>query len=276
MPHPALASYLLRARYGAQAPAITLAASQVLDQLLGHRSVRHFLPDALPAGTIETLVAAAQSAPSSSNLQTWSVIAVQSQPSRDRLAELTGNQAHIARAPLFLAWLADLSRIARVAGRAQRSADGLHYLDTFLMAVIDAALAAQNAVSAAASLGLGTVYAGALRNRPEEVAELLGTPDGVFPVFGLAVGWPDPVRPAAVKPRLPQQAVLHHERYQTPAAEAQDIAAYDAAMRGFQAGQQMPQQDWSAQALDRLRDAPALKGRARLVEALHAAGFSLR
>ncbi|HEY0200589.1 MAG TPA: nitroreductase family protein [Burkholderiaceae bacterium] len=269
---------LLQSRYGAQAPALALAlaANPVLDSLLGHRSVRHFLPDALPANTIETLVAAAQSAPSSSNLQTWSVIAVQSQASRDRLAELTGNQAHISRAPLFLAWLADLSRIARIAERAQRTAEGLQYLDAFLMAVVDAALAAQNAVAAAASLGLGTVYAGALRNRPEEVAELLGTPAGVFPVFGLVVGRPDPARPAAVKPRLPQQTVLHHERYQPPATELQDIAAYDATLRTFQASQQMPAQDWSTLVLERLRDAPALKGRARLAEALHGAGFTLR
>ena len=51
--------------------------NDVLAQLLAHRSVRAYLPDPLPEGTIETLVAAAQSASTSSNLQPWSVVAVE-------------------------------------------------------------------------------------------------------------------------------------------------------------------------------------------------------
>jgi nitroreductase len=58
------------------------------------------------------------------------------------------------------------------------------------VAVIDAALAAQNAVVAAEALGLGTVSIGALRNRPLDVAAELGLPPRVLPIFGLCVGWP--------------------------------------------------------------------------------------
>lgn len=266
-------SAALRARYGDAAPAIALDASPVLDALLAHRSVRHFLPDPLPPQTLERLVAAAQSAPSSSNLQTWSVVAVQSADSRARLAALTGPQPHLRTAPLVLAWLADLSRIARIAARSGTQAAGLDYLDTFLMAVIDAALAAQNAVLAAESLGLGTVYVGALRNQPEEVARVLGTPAHVFPVFGLVVGHPDPDRPAFVKPRLPQSAVLHHERYQAPADAAAETGGYDAELRRFQAAQGLAPADWSQQVVERLRGPAALKGRHRLFEALLGAGF---
>jgi nitroreductase len=266
--HPALA-----ARYGAAAPAIPLDLNPVLDALLTQRSVRHFVPDALPPHALERLIAAAQSAPSSSNLQTWSVVAVQSQAGRDRLAELTGPQNHLRTAPLVLAFLADLSRIQRIAERSGREAGGLGYLDTFLMAVIDAALAAQNAVLAAQSLGLGTVYLGALRNQPEPVAALLGTPAHVFPVFGLVVGWPDPARPAAVKPRLPQSSVLHLERYRAPADAQAETGGYDAELRRFQAAEGMPTIDWTQQVIDRLRDPAALKGRHRLFEALLGAGL---
>ncbi|MFT4268552.1 MAG: nitroreductase family protein [Xenophilus sp.] len=264
---------LLHARYGRADAAFDLDLNPVLEALLSHRSVRAFLPDALPPNALETLVAAAQSAPSSSNLQTWSVIAVQSQARRERLAALTGPQPHLATAPLVLAWLADLSRIGRIARRGGRTAGGLDYLDTFLMAAIDAALAAQNAVAAAASLGLGSVYVGALRNQPEAVAEVLGTPAHVFPVFGLVVGRPDPARPAAVKPRLPQSSVLHLEQYREPADAAQETGVYDAVLRAFQASQGLPAVDWSTQVLDRLRDPAALKGRHRLYEALRGAGF---
>ena len=266
----------LQARYGAQAAAWPVPHHPVVEHILSHRSVRNFLPDALPPDTVQTVVAAAQSAPSSSNLQTWSVVAVHSQHSRDRLAELAGNQAHIRTAPLILVWLADLSRIARIAQYKDLPADGLPYLDTYLMAVIDAALAAQNAVVAAEALGLGTVYIGALRNQPEAVAQVVRTPAGVFPVFGLVVGHPDPARPAAIKPRLPQASVLHHERYTAPQDLKAEIGDYDAQLRDFQASEGLPEIDWSDLVLQRLRNADALKGRHRLVEALHGAGFALR
>lgn len=267
---------LLHARYGHADARFDLDLNPVLDALLSHRSVRSFLPDALPAQVLQTLVAAAQSAPSSSNLQTWSVIAVQSPERRAQLAALTGPQAHVAQAPLVLAWLADLSRIERIAQRSDQAVDGLDYLDTYLMAVIDAALAAQNAVLAAASLGLGTVYLGALRNQPEQVAEVLGTPAHVFPIFGLVVGHPDPTRPAAVKPRLPQAAVLHLEQYRAPADAQEETAGYDAVLRRFQQSQGLPPADWSAQVLERLRDAQSLKGRHRLYAALQGAGFGFK
>ena len=229
----------LQARYGDEAPALNLPDLAVLDAMLNHRSVRHFLRDPLPANTVETLVAAAQSAPTSSNLQTWSVIAVESQERREALANLVGPQKHLAVAPLVLVWLADLSRIERL-GKAQgRHPVGLNYLDTFLMGVIDAALAAQNAVVAAEAMGLGTVYVGGMRNQPEEVAKVLGTPSNVFPVFGLVVGQPDPARPAQIKPRLPQSAVLHREQYQLPVDTQAEIGNYNSNLRAFMRAQGM-------------------------------------
>lgn len=271
---------LLKARYGAgqDVPAIGVDAfNPVLQTLLSHRSVRAFLPDALPAVTLELLMAAAQSAPSSSNLQVWSAVAVQDAQRKERLAALVGNQKQVGAAPLFLAWLVDLSRLKRSALARDCQLDGLDYLDTFLMGVIDAALAAQNVVNAAESLGLGTVYIGALRNQPEGVAAELGIAPGagVYPVFGLCIGYPDPARRAAVKPRLPQSAVLYRERY-TPAPVEQEIGSYDDTMRAFYAAQGLPVQAWSEHSLARLRSADDLKGRHRLRQALAALGFDLR
>ena len=267
---------VLQARYGDAAPDFHLPALPALDTMLGHRSVRHFLRDALPANTIETLVAAAQSAPTSSNLQTWSVIAVESQERRDALANLVGPQKHLGVAPLVLVWLADLSRIERLGQAQSRHPVGLNYLDTFLMGVIDAALAAQNAVVAAEAMGLGTVYVGAMRNQPETVAQVLGTPKNVFPMFGLVVGHPDPARPADIKPRLPQSAVLHREQYQVPADQEAEIGNYNATLRSFMRAQSMKEMDWSDQVVERLLTPDELKGRHRLYEALRNAGFSYR
>lgn len=268
-----MTDHALHARYGHQAPALSLPDLPALDAMLGHRSVRHFLEQSLPAHTLETLLAAAQSAPSSSNLQVWSVIAVESPERRHQLAQLAGQQKHVSAAPLVLVWLADLSRIERLGCLQDRNPVGLRYMDTFLMAVIDAALAAQNAVVAAEAMGLGTCYIGGMRNQPEKVAEVLGTPSNVFPVFGLVVGCPDPARPADIKPRLPQSAVLHREQYQVPTDVPQEIGDYNATLRNFMRAQGMKEIDWSQQVVDRLATPESLSGRHRLYEALRNAGF---
>jgi len=141
---------------------------------------------------------------------------------------------------------------------------------------VDAALAAQNAVVALESLGLGGVYIGALRNKPLEVAAELGLPANVLAVFGLVVGYPDPARPADVKPRLPQQAILFREQYGFGEAGLHDVEAYNARFREFQREQGLPEQDWSVQAGNRVRNVDSLNGRHVLRDALHRLGFGLK
>ncbi|MFT7773797.1 NADPH-dependent oxidoreductase [Roseateles sp.] len=265
---------LWQQRYGAAPADAPVAGTAVIDQLLAHRSVRAFLPDALPEGTLETLVAAAQSAASSSNLQAWSVVAVQDPARKARLSEAANGQAHIRQVPLFLVWVADLSRLDRTAARLGREAGANRYLEMFLVAAIDAALAAQNAVVAAESLGLGTVYIGALRSHAAAVAQELHLPPNAFPLFGLCVGHPDPARPAAIKPRLAQSTVLHRERYERE-TEPAAVAAYDELIQDFQRGQGLPPTAWSQQASQRVARPDSLAGRHRLAEVLRAQGFAL-
>lgn len=279
MPDQFAPSARLHDRYRGGVPgggaARSSAWSPIIDNLLEHRSVRAYLPDALPPGTLETLVAAAQSAATSSNLQTWSVVAIQDPARKSRLAKLANNQKHIEQAPLFLLWIADLSRATRLGTAHGRPLATVDYLETFLVAVIDAAIASQNAIVAAESLGLGTVYIGAMRNHPVEVAAEIGLPPGAMAVFGLCVGIPDPATPSAVKPRLPQAAVLHHERYDST-HEPTHISAYDTDLQAFQHEQAMKPQGWSDLVLNRMAGIDAMSGRHALRDALHALGFELR
>lgn len=264
---------LLHLRYGNNFP-IEIDGSDFLITLLSHRSIRAYLPQPLPSGTLEILVAAAQSAATSSNLQTWSVVAVEDAERKEKLSHLAGNQAYIRQCPLFLVWLADLARLSYVAEIRGMSHEGLDYLEMFLTATVDAALAAQNAAVAAESLGLGTVYIGAMRNQPEEVAATLGLPPHVFAVFGMCVGYAD--QAAAIKPRLPQQAVLHRETYQLSEQE-EAIANYNEVMKAFYTSQQMNVTgDWAEHSSKRIANAAALSGRDRLREALKNLGFELR
>jgi nitroreductase len=247
----------------------------VLETILNHRSVRGFLPQALPEGTLELLVAAAQSASTSSNLQFWSVVAVQEPERKSRLAELAGQQQFIRDAPLLLVWLADMSRINRIAAERQAQVDGTHYVEEFIVGVVDAALAAQSALIAAESLGLGGVYIGAMRNLPEQVAAELALPPHTFAVFGMSVGYPDPARETGIKPRLPQSLVLHREHYST-LQRSEAIDDYNTTIRDFQREQGMRAIDWTQQCFDRVKDGAALRGRDRMREALRNLGFELR
>jgi nitroreductase len=266
---------LLNQRYGLRNLYQDLPWNETLSSLLSHRSIRAYLPDNLPTGTLETLITAAQSASTSSNLQTWSVVAVEDVYRKEELAKLAGNQAHILQAPLFLVWLADLARLTYIAESLGLPHEGLDFLEMFLMAALDAGLAAQNAVVAAESLGLGTVYIGALRNRPQEVAAMLNLPPHVFAVFGLCVGYPNPNVTAAIKPRLPQSAVLHRETYKL-AEQNQAIAQYNQVMKEFYTSQQMNVPgDWSEHSSKRVAAPESLSGRSKLQEILKKLGFKL-
>jgi nitroreductase len=264
----------LARRYGAALPPAG-PWNETIATLLDHRSVRGFLSDPVPSGTLETLIAAAQSAATSSNMQLWSAIAVTDPAKRKVLAEIAGNQKHIEQCPLYLAFVADMSRNERMSQAEQVTFENLPYLETFMVACIDAALAAQNAVVAAESLGLRTVYIGAMRNDPAKVHELLGLPQKAFVVFGLCVGYADPASKNEVKPRLPQSTVLHHERYDA-APEARDRLAYDAEMAQFSARNEMQATTWTARMLNRMGPLKAMNGRERIRATLARLGFEIR
>jgi nitroreductase len=250
--------------------------NDALELLLAHRSHRNYLDQPLPPGALETIVAAAQSASTSSNLQVWSVVAVQEEERKTRLADLAGGQQHIRDCKLLLIWLCDLARLENLGKEKGRDAAALPYLEIFMTGVVDAALAAQNAVVALESLGLGCCYIGAMRNRPEDVARELNLPPNVFAVFGMTVGVPDPAANAGVKPRLGQAAVLHREQYQWGDAQREAVETLDKVFKDFQKEQGLPEQGWIRQVLSRVRGTDAMSGRDRLREALRTLGFELR
>ena len=267
---------LVAQRYGREEmPSVAMSA--VIEQLLSHRTVRHHLPDPVPDDALRAIVTAAQSASTSSNLQPWSVIAVRSPDTKARLAALAGDQAHVAQAPLVLIWLADLARLEAVAQSVGLTRDGLDYLEMLLVGVIDASLAAQNAMAAAESLGLSGCFIGGMRNQAAQVADLLGLPPKVFAVFGMTLGKEDPAHPADIKPRLPQAVVWHNERYEPVAEQLRGVAAYNQSMADFYARQGMNVRGtWAVHSSKRIATPEALTGRETLVEALQTLGFPLK
>ena len=196
-----------------------------LDLIHKHGSVRRYKPDPVPASVIETIVAAAQRASTSSNLQAYSVVAVTDADKRAALAKLCGGQSHIVQAPVFLAWCADRYRLER-ANQMRGYEHNAETVENFLVSAVDAAIAAQNAALAAESMGLGICYIGSIRNDTAGVINLLGLPKHVFPITGMTIGWPE--SPPRIRPRLSQEVILHWESYDIEQENA--LLAYDQAM----------------------------------------------
>ncbi|OUN01752.1 MAG: hypothetical protein BAA04_04365 [Firmicutes bacterium ZCTH02-B6] len=197
--------------------------TETIMTMVSHASVRQYKPDPVPEEALEAILTAARSASTSSNLQMYSIIVVRDPEHREQLAQLSGDQDHIRQAPLFLVFVADLHRLEVVCQR-QGYPLGDRYMEMFIQAVVDTALAAQNAAVAAESLGLGICYIGAIRNRPLEVAQLLKLPPRTLALVGMTVGYPE--RPAKIKPRLPAEVTVHMEEYSDAALE-EGLAAYD-------------------------------------------------
>lgn len=202
-----------------------------IELLLKHRSIRKFKNEPVTDEQFAAIIRAAQSASTSSNMQAYSVIRVNDPVKKKRLAEAAGGQPYVEENPLLLVWCADLYRLRMARGmHGDINEEALATTENLLVATVDAALAAQNAAVAAESLGLGIVYIGGIRNQPEIVTELLELPLHVYPVFGMCIGIPD--QQPMPRPRLPQEAIVHADRYD-PAAYPDALSRYDAEMKAY-------------------------------------------
>lgn len=215
----------------------------VIRLLRRHRSVRRYTDEPIPPALLADLIRAGQGAATSSFIQAYSVLRVTRAAARVAIARAAGNQTWIEQAPEFLVFCADLRRVD---GACRRQGVGAleGWTEHGLAAVVDTALMAQNCLVAAESVGLGGVFIGGLRNEPQVVAEQLGLPELVIPLFGLCLGWPaeDP----EVKPRMPLALILHQDRYREPDPVA--LADYDRTMADYYAarGSNARTDDWSA------------------------------
>ncbi len=217
------------------------AANEVLEQLWARKSVRAFSDEPVTAEERRLILEAACQAPTAGNQQLYTIVDVTDQAEKERLADLCDHQPFIAKAPLVLVFCADCDKWLRAYGFAGIEARRPGVGD-LLLAVSDANIAAQNAVMAAWSLGVGSCYIGDVMERCEEMRGLLALPEWVFPAAMVVFGRPTAQQAERQKPsRVPLGAVVCENRYvpwdETTAREAlaerAGIKGYDAWVRAF-------------------------------------------
>lgn len=249
--------------------------SDTLRLQLRHRSVRDFLPGPVGDESLDVILRAAQSASHSSNLQAWSVVVVRDEDRRRRISEAIGSMAFIRQAPVFLVWVADLHRGAQVLGRRGQEMETVSYLEGAIVPFVDIGIAAQNALLAAESLGLGGVFVGALRNNPAAIVDELHLPRHTFPALGMALGVPNPDEAAGIKPRLASSAVVHRETYDG-ASWREPVEAYERRLMRYFERFGVHGYSWADRVSRRLGPRSGLNGRHRLRAWLEDQGFSGR
>ncbi|CAG9607054.1 oxygen-insensitive NADPH nitroreductase [Pseudoneobacillus rhizosphaerae] len=229
--------------------------NQVIETILNHRSIRKFEDRALSEEQIEMIVQCAQAASTSSFIQAYSIIGIKSPDKKKRLAEIAGNQAYVESNGHLFIFCADLHRHEVIAEMEDQDlTTSLQSTEKFMVGLIDATLAAQNAVLAAESMGLGACYIGGIRNDLEAVCDLLHIPKRVIPLFAVVVGYPE--QQPDKKPRLPLHHVYHEDAYQQNSETYKSqLQAYDKTISAYYEERTNGKRNdtWSAQMANMLK-----------------------
>ncbi|MDD4105240.1 MAG: nitroreductase family protein [Eubacteriales bacterium] len=187
--------------------------NDVLRTIHERKSVRVFEPRPISAEDKEVILLAAMAAPTAGNQQLYTILDITDRQLLEKLAVTCDNQPFIAEARMALIFLADQQKwidAYRYGGCTPRDPGP----GDFILAVEDACIAAQNAVIAAQSLGVGSCYIGDIMERCEEHRAMLGLSDYVFPAAMLVFGYPTAQQLARPKPhRRALKHIVHENHY---------------------------------------------------------------
>jgi FMN reductase (NADPH) len=168
-----------------------------LKLLYNRKSLRAFADRKVSPEKVDLILGAVRRGPTAGNLCLYSVITVEDQDLKDTLARTCDNQPFIAKAPLVLLFLADYQRfydyMAQSGASEYAEEKGLDFhtpnMGNLMLACQDTMVAAQTAVTAAESLGLGSCYIGDIMENYEEHRRLFDLPDYVFPLSLVVAGY---------------------------------------------------------------------------------------
>ena len=194
--------------------------NETLQVILRRRSLRAYADQPLQLLHRNAILQAALRAPTAGNMMLYSILEVTDQALKDQLAVTCDNQPFLAKAPLVLLFLADYQRwmdyyeqtgapqCAAGLGREPRTPQA----GDLVLACCDALIAAQTAVIAAESLGVGSCYIGDILENAETVRQMFHLPRCTFPVTLLCFGYPRSA-PGAPVSRFDQRFIVHENTY---------------------------------------------------------------
>lgn len=163
--------------------------NEIIRSLYDRKSVRVFENRPISAECKKEILMSAMEAPTAGNQQLYTILDITDQKLKDKLAVSCDNQPFIAKAPLILIFCADVLKWFDVFKEGGSDPRKPGCGDLFL-AVNDALIAAQNAVVAAESMGIGSCYIGDIMEQCELHREMLHLPSYVFPAAMLIFGYP--------------------------------------------------------------------------------------
>ena len=198
-------------RFGSRVPVEgQLPGLDELQRIVEHRSHRKYTDKSVEPALLRLLLASALSAPSKSDLQQADIVHVADRAKVRAIADLIPDLPWIADAPVLLVFCGNNRRIRQI-GEWRGKPFANEHLDHFMNAAVDAAIVMTTFIRAAEAVGLGTCPISVIRNHPHEVSRLLELPNGVFPVAGLALGYP--AENGRITPRLPLEVTVHVDRF---------------------------------------------------------------
>lgn len=176
------------------------------------RSVRKYSDREVSRELLDSILEAAMKAPTCGNMQLYSVIVTRSEEGKKALAPAHFNQPMVTAAPVVLTVCADFNRFTRWCELSNADPGYDNFL-SFMNAMADASVFAQQIVAIAESEGLGTCYLGTVTYNADKISDILGLPDLCVPVACITLGWP--AEEGVETERLPLGAIVHEEHYRS-------------------------------------------------------------
>lgn len=181
-----------------------------LDFFCNRHTVRSYTDSKLDIEDIEKMLEAAACAPNTGNMQWYSVIVTTDPELKQELAPTHFNQPSVTEASAVLTFCIDLRRFERWC-RLNNAVPGFENFQSFIAAIIDTSIVAQQFCTIAELNGLGTCYLGTTAYNAPDIARILDLPERVVPVIAVAVGYPmgEPYKAG----RLPIKSVVHRQKF---------------------------------------------------------------
>jgi FMN reductase (NADPH) len=180
------------------------------DTIFNHRSIRNYTNEPISSALLNEILKAAIRASTTGNMQVYSIIVTRDPQLKEKLWEVHFKQNMVKQAPLVLTFCADFNRFNKWC-RLRKAEPGYDNYLSYMMAAIDALLAAQNCAIEAEVHGLGICYLGTTIYNADKIIEILDLPESVVPVTTLVIGYP--AESPGLTDRLPVDAVVHYEKY---------------------------------------------------------------